>query len=167
MTAPRLLLVAGSRSLGESPEGYGWTHGHLVCDLLGRRPDARNVLLTGGATGPDVWAAWIGRSFGWESVIYRPDGRQIGGSRSRWGSPTGRNAPLVRNAAMVRTAAQMAAEGWDVAVIGFVDLGSRTQGTAHCLGLAEAAGLEVWRRCWKAEAQAPEALREQPTGAAA
>lgn len=176
MTPSRLLLIAGSRSLGATPEGCAWARGHLTLDLLGRRravdslgrPSVpRNVLLTGGAAGPDVWAAEIGRAFGWEVVIYRPDGQQIGGNRSRWGSPTGRSAPLARNAAMVRAAAKMAAAGWDVAVIGFVDLGSRTQGTAHCLGLAEAAGLEVWRRCWKAETQAPAELRAEPTGAAA
>lgn len=162
MTPSRLLLIAGSRSLGTTPEGCAWARGHLTLDLLGRRRAVdslgrvdvpRNVLLTGGAAGPDVWAAELGRAFGWEVVIYRPDGQQLGGSRARWGSPTGRSAPLARNAAMVRSGRKLATLGWDVAVIGFVDLGSRTQGTAHCLGLAEAAGLLVWRRCWGAAAE--------------
>lgn len=160
LTASRLLLIAGSRSLGETPEGYGWTQSHLLCDLLGRREGVRNVLLTGGAAGPDVWAAAIGRHLGWEVVTYKPDGRQLGGGRDRWGTPTGRSAPLVRNAAMVRAAARTAVAGWDVAVIGFVDAKSRTQGTAHCLGLAEAAGLRVWRRTWGQAAAAADAGAE-------
>lgn len=156
----RLLLIAGSRSLGASWRACLWARDHLTVLCLGARSmpatlaggpgPARHVLLTGGAVGPDVWAAEIGWRLGWTPVVYRPDGRVEGGQRPTWGTPpAGRSAPPARNEAMVAHAARLAADGWRVGVVGLVDTASRTRGTDHCLAAAARAGLPVWRHEWR------------------
>lgn len=153
MSAPGpLLLVAGSRSLGRDAKAFRWSRDHLKTALFGY-PGA--VVLTGGAEGPDVWAEDLALLLGHRVVVYRPDGSRResfaydADKLSRWGTPPSTSgAPLVRNAAMVDRAKRALERGWQVLVLGLVDEASKSRGTDHCLGLARAAGLAIYRFSW-------------------
>lgn len=163
MTSPgTLFLIAGSRSLGRDARGYRWACDHITVSLLGN-PGA--VVLTGGAEGPDVWAEDLGLRYGHRVVVYRPDGTRRDLTSytgaplvTRWGNPpAGAGAPLARNRAMAQRAARAASQGWRVEVLGFVDLGSKSRGTDHCLGAATGEGLTVRRFTWGQAPAAPAA----------
>lgn len=148
MSAGRLLLVAGSRSLGENARAYLWA----VAELRAALDASRGAwVLTGGAPGPDVWAEALALARGLRVIVYRPDGtrRDSDGPPARWGEPgTRRDAPLLRNAAMVERAVRAQFQGWTVSVLGLVDPASPTHGTDHTLRLAIDAGLPVQRQVW-------------------
>lgn len=148
MTAPRILLVTGSRVLVDSE--YESDAVSIVRALVFALPDGAFVV-AGDATGPDAWAldAATSSARALEPRCYSCDGRvyldrQRTKPLRRW-SPTPVH-PLVRNAAMVREVAEHARDiGASVRVLALEAAWSETKGTAHTARLAEEAGFEVTR----------------------
>jgi hypothetical protein len=148
MTAPRILLVTGSRALVDSE--YESDAVNVIRALVFALPSLAFVV-AGDATGPDAWAIDAATSslLSLEPRCYSCDGRvyldrKRTKPRRRW-SPTPAH-PLVRNAAMVREVAEHARDtGARVRVLALEAAWSETKGTTHTVRLAEEAGFEVTR----------------------
>ena len=147
---PRTVLcVCGSRSL-EGGHGEKWGR-HKVEEVYRQTFDPhRDIVLTGGASGPDVWARellpWPGRP-----VEYLPSGVRlewVAREYRDWGLRQGRWSdtavhPLARNEALCAGLVNSRNAGWKVGVICLIDPRSRTQGTRHMARLCREAKLAV------------------------
>jgi len=145
----RLLLITGAICLTERVEAELWARG-LITGAVSEL-DARDVVLAGGAPGPDFWGAEAARSHGVFRVELRLDGGRYedGVFVRAWGSDEERARhgpkrwPLYRNARLVEAARKAAAAGWEVRVLAFYAPWATTHGTAHTADLAREAGLTV------------------------
>lgn len=153
------LLVCGSRSLANTEKGSAWacaTIAHEFYQLrLGDAPG--DILVQGGAPGPDSWAQDEGsRIRGLKHSLWRPSGRLSewvvgqGGSRtlSWWTTspnPELRRRPLDRNDAMLRFLVQhLAADPNNRAlVLALLDPTSPTHGTGYVVRNAGNLNLDV------------------------
>lgn len=161
MTAS-VLLVCGSRSLARDPAATAWARA-LLRDALGALAPG-DVVLAGGAPGPDRWAQEVvsalardhrplrfvefladGRRKDW-----RPAGRSQAIRHTRW-SPDN-PGPLARNCAMIDALLAARAKDCLVSVLALVDPMSPTHGTDHTVAQARACGIAVVRAAWSAPA---------------
>lgn len=147
MAARRLLLVTGSRSLAADAGSKFWADGKV--DLAVRSLSRGDVVLAGGAPGPDTWAVEHAKAAGVRRIELRLDGQRYenGIAVGPWTQeiPALRNRewPLVRNKALVACAAKARDAGWSVEVLALKDPRSPTQGTMHTVVAAEAERLFV------------------------
>lgn len=118
------LLVCGARELLYHPGAHAYVS-ERVRLLLAEVPCA-NILLHGGAVGPDQWAATVARNRGVRVVTYRPDGQRLDTHTRarRWAA--GNPGPLARNRAMVDGLARV--DG-SVRVVGFL---TPWEAATHC-----------------------------------
>lgn len=142
----RLLLVTGARRLADLRGAEDWArtlvHEHLA------PPQPSDVLLQGGAVGPDRWAQSVAHSHEIRVVTYQPDGYRIDSAEPtrRW-SPTAVH-PLARNDAMIAAAVRARGAGWNVGVLALFAPDATTHGTAYTADRAERAGLTVRRETY-------------------
>jgi len=149
-----LLLVTGSRSVcvshGGTKRSFGWALDTLKRHILNGRPD---LIINGGAEGPDRMSANIAGSLGieWHKYlldgwIYTVDSMDSVLRVARWRDAEGPVvSPLERNRALVAASVKARNEGWQVHVLGLVAPWAKTHGSDHTIAQAKHAGLEVTR----------------------
>jgi DNA polymerase III epsilon subunit-like protein len=144
--ANNLLLISGSRTCTRGHEPEAWAREQLAAAVVGMAPS--DIVLAGGAEGPDTWGAQIARSRGLLVEEFRLDGyRWRNGVRGAgWLDlvpkvDLARVHPLRRNAAMVAAAGVAVARGWTAACLGLIDPQSPTQGTGFTCTRAASASL--------------------------
>ncbi len=152
----RLLLVTGSRVLDNSDTPREW--GKQVLRNAISRLDSGDVILSGGARGPDTWAVEEAARRGVRRVELK-----LNGVRYENGEPTKlwcredpkkkdpSKFPLERNEALIDTALAAMKAGWQARVLALVSSASSTHGTAFTVSLAEAKGLTVTQRTFERE----------------
>lgn len=153
MKAPaRILLVTGSRALAESSHE---AQARAILSAVVFSLSDGAVVVAGDASGPDAWATHDAGSglLALHQRIYSLDGWVYDESAARvrqWSS--GHEAereskphawPLLRNRLMVRACAAQRAKGAVVEVLALEALWSKSQGTAHTVGVARDCGLPV------------------------
>lgn len=155
------LLVCGSRSFAGGPHAF-WAG--LELDELLEHLGSGDVVLAGGATGPDTWAVERARERGIRTLELRLDGwRYVDGVRERRWLPDGVRAhPLARNDALVAALVAASERGYDVAAVGLVDPASPTRGTGYTLDRARAAGAHAEVRTPPGAAAAAQAADGPP-----
>ena len=133
-----IALITGARTLAANDAARAWLRGRL--DAL-----APTIIHAGDATGPDAWALEFAaergtpwRRWSLNGFCYYPRSAPLPwGTR---GKTPARRWPLERNRRMVE---QVATVDSGAIVLALRDPSSRTQGTAHTIGLARRAGLTV------------------------
>lgn len=167
---PRALLITGSRRLAADPPAERW-----ACDLIAAavaRLAPGDVVMTGGAIGPDLWALAEARARGVTRLELRLDGvRYEDETPGRPWYDTAQVAPwetaawpLDRNRALVATAARAKAAGYAVAVLALIDARSETYGTKFTCQVAREAGLDVFENTFAMPAQGLRACDENTWG---
>lgn len=160
MNEAPLLVLAGMRSLGDSPEAYNWAHDLVVHTVVA---DLRATLVTGGTSGPEVWAAALALRLGLRVVCYLTDGRRTDSHRpdaaARWAPATVKTSTYSRDEALARDLGGLARSGRRVVVVGLLDATENParSGTVHRLRLLEESGLAVRKFTW---GQAPATTQE-------
>lgn len=144
----RALLVTGSRALADDREAHQWAWETLIREFYRWRPD---LVLNGGARGPDAWSSRLARIVGvpcYEllldgtvGVVGAPHADYAPGRDGRWHSTAA--DPLTRNRALVTACDELVTQLATVRVLALLSPDSSTRGTAHTVGLARRAGLEV------------------------
>lgn len=137
----KLLLVTGSRALadGSRSDAESWAKNILRTAMAGM--DSRDVLLSGGATGPDYWAAQESRSRGIRTIELKLDGKRYDNDKivGEWFDPktagrfSAQTWPLERNRVLIDSAVKSRDAGWKVTVLALVAPWSKTKGTGHTL----------------------------------
>lgn len=137
---PRLLLLCGSRSLADSFEKLLWLMPNLEALVYPLR-GSRDILLHGGARGPDVLGAYFAAQRGARIVTYLPNGTRLDthGPLGRWSEKPVH--PLERNTGLVQAGVKALHMGYEVKVIGVIDTTSETQGSMDTIRKAKAAKL--------------------------
>lgn len=147
-----IIIVTGARRLADREDSRLWVRTILVRELA-----SATLVVAGDARGPDEWAHDI--AAGMVAPIpcekWFVDGRRNACTSSRWRSlmswddaqtPTDpRKRPLARNAAMVAYYARCAR------MVALYHPESTTSGTAHTVGLARRAGIDVTEYTWGGE----------------
>lgn len=148
---PRLLLLCGSRSLADSFEKLLWLMPNLEALVWSLRGSG-DILLHGGARGPDVLGAYLASSIrGARVVTYLPNGTRLDthGPLGRWSDKPVH--PLERNTGLVKAAIKAIHHGYEVKVVGVIDTTSPTQGSADTIRKAKAAKLRHMTVSWHPE----------------
>lgn len=137
----RCILVCGSRSFADSASKMAFALTQLDEALSWLRGDG--ILVAGGARGADTFAEYVAIKRRIEHMIYLPSGELLlsDGRVKRW-SPTAVH-PFRRNTGMAEALVRAQAKGFEVRVVGLIDEGSSTQGTAHMLRVATEMKLPV------------------------
>lgn len=148
----RVLLVTGSRALADTTEAHQWAWETLIREVYKWRPD---LVLNGGARGPDAWSSRLARivgvpcyellTTGEVRTIGKPHPDYAPGRDGRWHDTAA--DPLTRNRALVTACDELVTQLATVRVLALLSPDSSTRGTAHTVGLAKRAGLEVIEEC--------------------
>lgn len=150
-----IVIITGARILADDPRSVAWAR-----EILSRELASASLVVAGDARGPDAWAheialarrplladCWRWCVSGAVEVYGRVAGRWL--REHPWGTPETttdpRRRPLVRNAAMVEHYAHMGAR-----LVALHHAAATTRDTAHTVGLARAAGIEVTEHVWRA-----------------
>lgn len=147
MSADQIVIVTGARILADDPAAVRWAR-----EILTRELASATLVVAGDARGPDAWAHEIAVSVDRERWCV--DGARLGsvaGAAWRklapWSTPETttdpRLRPLARNAAMVQFYTRAAR------MVALYHAASTTHGTAHTVGLARAAGIDVSEWTWR------------------
>ena len=144
----RILLVTGSRALDDHVQALHWEREQVSARADSFRP---TLVVTGDARGPDESARVHAKRRGLPLECWSLSGwvAAWGAGRDRRWWPesepplTPRHWPLERNRRMVAHVAELAKTAEATLVLALYAPWSRTQGTAHTVGLARAAGLTV------------------------
>lgn len=149
----RALLVTGSRALADDRETHQWAWEALIREVYQWRPD---LVLNGGARGPDAWSSRLARivgvpcyellTTGEVRTIGKPHPDYAPGRDGRWHDTAA--DPLTRNRALVTACDELVTQLATVRVLALLSPDSSTRGTAHTVGLARRAGLEVVERIY-------------------
>ena len=148
----QVVIVTGSRALADDPAATRWAR-----DILTRELASATLVVAGDARGPDAWAHEIAAGFvapidceRWCVNGLRE--AHLGSVRTTWYQLTPwstpetprdpRLRPLARNAAMVMFFTRAAR------MVALYSPAATTRGTAHTVGLARAAGIDVTEYVW-------------------
>lgn len=153
----QVVIVTGARILADDPASVAWAR-----EILTRELASATLVVAGDAREPDQWAHEIARGFvapiaceQWRvdgDIRYRYANRGGWHTSDRWcdgDTPLDRRRPLARNAAMVAAYDPFRTHA-TVRLVALHHALAKTQGTAHTVGLARAAGIDVTEYTWRA-----------------
>lgn len=148
----QVVICCGARILADDPAAVVWAR-----EILSRELASATLVVAGDARGPDQWAHEIAQGMVAPIACERwcVNGTRLGST----GDPTWRvhalwndastpidprRRPLARNKAMVAYYTRAAR------LVALYHPDARTQGTAHTVGLARAAGIDMTEYTWRA-----------------
>lgn len=153
----QVVIVTGARILADDPAATRWAR-----EILSRELASATLVVAGDARGPDAWAHEIARGMvapiaceRWcaNGAVERRVSAEGWWRDDPWGTPETttdpKRRPLARNAAMIAAYDPFRTHA-TVRLVALYHALATTQGTAHTVRLARAAGIDVTEYTWRA-----------------